>query len=439
MDVVRWAVSSDCDQAVDVLCDLFGSAAFWQFHTRLADHRFFIGGYAASGGRKAESAEEKLVGAAMVVLVCHETRKLVTARCVGLAILESHRGIGLGQTLFDKVHAHSFYLAQGMSARRGALTHDCQLAFEMNAGSCFRQPLALLLYVKNGARVVKDGTIAIGEEEAAELVRDSVDLGNADVTIIWDHVMLCCGYLSPRAKIPRKDAYDATDFTPPFMADTPQPWWKKVTKFKEDKRYYHHAYGINRALLMGTKLVGTKPPNWNTGCYSFIMLALPCHWLEEYLKDRSNRGQTGELIVHDKSGNEVGRLYGYNTYGWVNARKFNAREQQKKTLLATSVPELDLLGYLPGYTQVLVQVREQLSLQSFEAELRSVHILTQDDSNQASFRWHTDGFDNDISVEDEENLLTVAVQLSCSGVSCMQVPNPHSLITTLCLNCSEPL
>ena len=77
---------------------------------------------------------------------------------------------------------------------------------------------------------------------------------------------------------------------------------------------------------------------------------------------------------------------------------------------------------LPGCDALLTMAASELSWSvEYLRNPYQIHILCQDMDLQGGFGWHTDGEGTRIRKRREHNVVTLALQLSCSAVSAMWV------------------
>ena len=131
------------------------------------------------------------------------------------------------------------------------------------------------------------------------------------------------------------------------------------------------------------------PVSHSTGVYSFVVDLDDCKKVHSFLSDHvCPDWEAGRAV-------KIGdcKFSGYSGYQITN-RKFNARQQARRTLMAPTLEMRDtLLAYVPGLSNILEAVLTEIGLVSSGRELWcGFHILWQRDrlEGQASFSWHVD-------------------------------------------------
>lgn len=162
------------------------------------------------------------------------------------------------------------------------------------------------------------------------------------------------------------------------------------------------------------------PPS--LGVHAFSVNPAVCEELRSYLADARNYTEAGYLRM-------AGTQWpGYSGYPYVHARSQITPLQEKRTCRVQGHEQVNLLLRDEPRVWALVQeVRSALrlpmpergALQRRGKQIRAMHFLLQDETQQASFSWHSD--DEDIRTargRDGCEMTTVIVSLSeeCSGM-----------------------
>ena len=174
------------------------------------------------------------------------------------------------------------------------------------------------------------------------------------------------------------------------------PWW-------------HPTVSSPAVALPGVQL------SQSTGIYSFKVEQSVCQQLLDFFEDQCNYDQDGFLKM-------AGTQWpGYGTYPYVHAEvHLPALQQRRTTRVHGKQSVTKVLRAQPLVKALLMAVRAALglpvpsgnSVQAGGKCVRAMHFLQQDNSQQASFSWHSDAEDLTDSTDRVHDMTTVIVSLS---------------------------
>ena len=289
-------------------------------------------------------------------------------------------------------------------------------------------------YAKQGAAVhACGGEKPLSVEQLVKLVESGADADQVSADVTFPDLELDRPYLAPLA--PRAATPEDVEllFDPPSRGSSPSPHWSALIPIQGARRRYIHAYMVCDGLTMGTVRIHGQQPSRATGCVEFFVWPWACALLEAYLQDPGNHQEqdlevksSGHalLVRHSVSGQVVARLFGYKGYNLTRATQHVDVEQAARTAKAEKRAQFAALVHLPGMRVVMAQVAARFgfrTLVQFLKSLYGVHFILQDRTNQTVYDWHSDGVDLGLMVAQEMELAAVAVQLSASMPTAMQV------------------
>ena len=171
--------------------------------------------------------------------------------------------------------------------------------------------------------------------------------------------------------------------------------------------------------LPGARLSGV------TGLHSFQVDGVCCQHMVDFLEDGSNYDKDGFLKMADT------QWPGYSSYPYVHATHHIQIVQERKTVRVAGKKQVNwVLRREPRVWALVQAVRMALglpqplggALQPPGKIIRAMHFLQQDETQQASFSWHSDGEDiTDQGCLRTDEMTTVIVQLSDGEVSAMRI------------------
>ena len=366
----------------------------------------------------------------------------------GFAVDSRWQGQGLGKALFSRLHSYSFQLAQvlALSEYKAGYRQEQVAAFDfrLHSGCCFRSPRALMVYQRNGA------SISLGERvmTIAQL-RDWAVRGGDNPLLSSDP---SGDAAKPFPSMPRQQVahapmrgdvhFPSIDLFSPYLMPTAFPGKDTQLAFQTikeagavDHQVFHRRketewpllslFWYNSDLKLGALTIGGHPPDPIHGCFTFSIPSMPCAMLEQYLRSPENtinmNGHPALVLARGKTGTPELAITGYNGYE-ATASPFNADSQLLRTRVATTILQKKALMSLPGCDALLTMAASELSWSvEYLRNPHQIHILCQDMDLQGGFGWHTDGEGTRIRKRREHNVVTLALQLSCSAVSAMWV------------------
>ena len=463
---LEWRCGGDPGWDENVVASFVGSEACGLFFKLPGDAggRLCVQAQCREGERTATRAgvgdESGLVALALVTLEGDTggtgSGRIRDVKCtlVGLAVASHMRGKGVGQALFERTHAEAFKVAQ-RKVLENKTSSGCFFDFRLHQGACFRHPIALCLYHRNGASVsLGDRAVATdtlhswarswalrhktaareGSDSLAVLARAAAVDGGVDVEVgaspaklefdpqlvgvHFEKVPLNAPYLSVRAFPQAGDVQSGDAFqelnTAGVVRAPDSTWLNAIRR--------------NVQLKLGALTLGGVRPDPRTGCVALTVSAHSCALLESYLRDPVNTVETTDqvpmlVLKRDRASGEPALwILGYETYGATAAPVFSGPSQLLRTRQATRKDEREGLLQLPGCRAVLEQAAGVLDRPpELLMDPHRVHVLCQDEDLQAGFGWHTDGPSVGVGAAREDRLLGLAVQLSNSAASAMWV------------------
>lgn len=182
------------------------------------------------------------------------------------------------------------------------------------------------------------------------------------------------------------------------------PWW----------------YGSSSSPVSALPNVKLKA---DTGVHPFQVDPTCCQNLYDFLEDPSSYDEEGWLLL-------AGTQWpGYSSYPYVHAVHHLPVLQERKTVRVASMKKVNhILRGEPLVNALVVAVRSALGLpqpsrcgaQPAGKCIRAMHFLKQDESQQASFSWHSDAEDLKQTVR-RDLMTTVIVQLTKDEASGMRM------------------
>ena len=450
---LTWVATNDLPLPADELAAFFDSGAAQKFLELPAGCQYVVQatgppGRLSSQTDGSQTDETSDVRMAMAIFTLHSTTTDPKIRngsvvCIlrGLAVNPGCRGGGLGHALFGRVHSYAFEQAQLVTTAERANGYDLPPApvfdFRLHPGCCFREPRALLIYQRNGASITVDSR-EVGEEQlrswakkelqprdnAIPLPRQQVSYSAMRVEVHFPAVDLTAPYLAPTAFPSKADGLDAFESMQSAGAVPTDVFHRRSDSMNGSPL---SLIEYNTQLRLGSLSIAGAHADPLTGCFDFYIPALPCSLLEHYLRDPKNTVPTttsshvGLVLQRDEAGLPTRTVTGYSGYS-ITAAEFDGGSQAARTRLFTRKEDKEALLQLPGCLALLALAAAKLKWSlDFMKRPYQVHILLQDDDLQAGFGWHTDGDGTKIGKRREGNLVSLAIQLSCSAVSAMWV------------------
>ena len=455
-----WLRTNELTLLPDELTCFFDSGAAKTFLEQPAHRRYIVQASRAPDRVTVDTDKKSDAPLAMALFSLHSTSSDPRIRhgsvvCIlrGFTVTDEWQGRGLGRELFGKVHAYAFELAQLLAIAERANGYNLPeapvLDFRLHEGCCFREPRALLVYQRNGASVTV-GARAVSEEQlrswaklkqpqfddqatphlgntaTATLPRQQVAYAAMTVEVHFPALDLSAPYLAPTATPSKCEVQNAFVGMETTGAVPPEVFLRRPSLAKGTDEGPVSLVKYNSQLRLGSLSIGGVRVDPLIGCYKFSVPALPCALLEQYLRDRKNtvlppRGWPSLVLKRDGDGVPTKVIAGYNAYA-ATCADFDPKSQAARTRVASVLDLKEALLDLPGCRALLAMAAPKLKL-AYEYLIRphQVHILVQDFDLQAGFGWHTDGEGTRISRERERNVVSLAIQLSCSAVSAMWV------------------
>ena len=363
-----------------------------------------------------------------------------TFKLLALWVDEKHRRQGLGQELYSRLHSQCFYICQLICEEAVNCTHQFRVV--LGDGSCLKRVELLLLYLKNGATVHSaKGTLEVFSLEdftrfmdtfasMDDVAKRSAQRNKDETTVTFPRISLKEGYLLPvvAAKIGDRSSFTLVGTSDPPARSTKQRGYHTW--------HFSHQYITTQAIINGSVRVGPWLAFPRTGTLTLSFPAFACAALDNYMRQPINHkyelmdlpAEDGTTVSHIQhymlvQGTDV-RLRGYYGYDSTLAKDHDSSKQSARTATAQTKEEFDALFNLPGWHDLFVSVYTAVGCTTaaeFTKLINGIHFLCQDVTNQVTFDWHSDGPDLNIGKVDERRLLSIAIQLSNTLPTAMQV------------------
>ena len=454
-----WVLSTDLPEGYTVhdIATAVGSNAINPFDQAKHSDRFSVSCFESTTDRR-------LVALALVLMPSSTTKhardavdaiSMFTCTLQVLWVREDHRNQGLGQRLYDQVHYNAFVVSQ-IKADAKCL-EAAMLTFDVPAGSCAKQPAALLLYHKNGWECRDDKgqrwTTDMVKHRPTARPRAPTPLRHPLLPFLenqWLRAQLNEHQTEPptgdtRRKRPLDDSASVTLIAPPpcdlraaYLAPRAL---HVVTNLFEHVRgnlppwsdadgRAAKVYQVNAAASTGTLRLLGHPVDKDHGTIRFNILVLPAAAIDRFLCAPCNHSTVEHsegvwkhhlLIPPMVPGRRVVQLDGYPLpYALVN-KPVDQKKQVERTAVCSKANGFDCLHAIPGWTILVAHLKRKFDLPNFEKMLYTVHFLLNDTTCQTSYDWHSDGPDLALSWPDEKRLVGLAVQLGANAPTAMQV------------------